>query len=132
MKTKRLTATVVALLLAITSIALMSSPAAAHHEQSCHYAYQSREVNVWGWKTINTGLGSYTTWTVVGTTTVWGQVRVCTTIEHPPPLPPTTEAPSTVCEIRYSLNDALGHLGLDPLIGGAYVGNGIGMMADGC
>ncbi len=90
MKTKRLAAAVVALLLAITSIAVMSSPAAAHHEQSCHYAYQSREVNVWGWKTINTALGSHTTWTVVGTTTVWGQVPVCTTIEHPPPTPPPT------------------------------------------
>ncbi|MCY3947604.1 MAG: hypothetical protein OXF61_00220 [Acidimicrobiaceae bacterium] len=126
---RKLTALVCCLAMAFGGLAVTASPAAADHEQSCYYTYVPNTVNVWGWKIITTALGSYTTWTVVSTTTVWGQVPVCTTIAHPPP---TTQPPSPQCQTRHSTRQGLFALGMDPLTAGAHIGNGIGMIRDGC
>ena len=125
---RKLTALACCLAMAFGSLAVMPSPASAHHEQSCHYEYVPKTVNVWGWKIITTAFGSYTTWTVVSTTTTWGQVPVCTTVAHPVEPDP----PSTVCEIRYATWHGLNRLGMDPITAGGHVGNGIGMIRDGC
>lgn len=84
MKTKRLAAATTAMLLALTSIAAMASPAAADHEQSCQDTHRVTHVQ--------TGTREVPVYDDVGNlmgyedepvyTTKHETVTVCTTIDH--------------------------------------------------
>lgn len=86
---RKLTALVCCLAMAFGWMAVGASPAAADHEQSCHYTYVSQQVQT-GTRTetraepIIPGPGvTFVTYEVPIYTTVYGQVRTCTTVLHP-------------------------------------------------
>ncbi len=86
---RKLTALACCLLMAFGVLAVTASPAAADHEQSCYYTYEARQVQI-GTRTetrvdpIIPGPGvTVVEYEVPVYTTVYGQVRTCTTIQHP-------------------------------------------------
>jgi len=89
MKTKRLAAAATAMLLAITAIALMSAPAAAHHEQSCTTQPEYVRVQVGTrpepYTAVNLHGDPVTRYRDVPVYEIQKQmVTTCTTISHPP------------------------------------------------
>lgn len=83
---RKLTALMCCLALAFGGLAVTASPASAHHEQSCYYTYEARQVfSHYTYVPYYNEFGHVAGYDQVPVyTTVWGQVQHCTPISHPP------------------------------------------------